>query len=70
MGVRSAEHAWIHWRSLYITDPEGNTVDHGWEMAARRILDWLEVTLGDETGWWRARDFPIVAPLPDSEINR
>lgn len=26
-------------------------LDHGWEAVARRILDWLEVALGDETGW-------------------
>jgi pimeloyl-ACP methyl ester carboxylesterase len=26
-------------------------LDHGWERVARRILDWLEVTLGDDTGW-------------------
>jgi pimeloyl-ACP methyl ester carboxylesterase len=26
-------------------------LDHGWETMARRILDWLAVTLGDETGW-------------------
>jgi pimeloyl-ACP methyl ester carboxylesterase len=26
-------------------------LDHGWERVARRILDWLAVTLGDETGW-------------------
>lgn len=26
-------------------------LDHGWETVARRILDWLAVTLGDETGW-------------------
>ena len=25
--VRTAEHAWVHWRSLYIDDPEGNTVE-------------------------------------------
>jgi catechol 2,3-dioxygenase len=25
--VETAEHAWVHWRSLYITDPEGNTVE-------------------------------------------
>ena len=24
--VETAEHAWIHWRSLYVTDPEGNQV--------------------------------------------
>jgi hypothetical protein len=22
-----AEHAWVRWRSLYVTDPEGNTVE-------------------------------------------
>jgi catechol 2,3-dioxygenase-like lactoylglutathione lyase family enzyme len=25
--VRTAEHGWVHWRSLYIDDPEGNTVE-------------------------------------------
>lgn len=25
--VRTAEHAWVHWRSLYVTDPEGNNVE-------------------------------------------
>jgi catechol 2,3-dioxygenase-like lactoylglutathione lyase family enzyme len=25
--VETAEHAWVHWRSLYITDPEGHTVE-------------------------------------------
>ncbi len=25
--VMTAEHAWVHWRSLYITDPEGNAVE-------------------------------------------
>src|SRR5246127_1008502 len=24
--VETAEHAWVHWRSLYVTDPEGNQV--------------------------------------------
>ena len=23
----TAEHAWVHWRSLYVKDPEGNTVE-------------------------------------------
>jgi catechol-2,3-dioxygenase len=22
--VETAEHAWVHWRSLYVSDPEGN----------------------------------------------
>jgi catechol 2,3-dioxygenase len=26
LAVETAEHAWVHWRSLYVTDPEGNTV--------------------------------------------
>jgi catechol 2,3-dioxygenase len=26
-GVTTAEHAWVRWRSLYVTDPEGNTVE-------------------------------------------
>jgi len=25
--VEAAEHAWVHWRSLYVTDPEGNQVE-------------------------------------------
>jgi len=25
--VELAEHAWVHWRSLYIRDPEGNLVE-------------------------------------------
>jgi len=25
--VETTEHAWVHWRSLYITDPEGNQVE-------------------------------------------
>jgi len=25
--VETAEHAWMHWRSLYVTDPEGNLVE-------------------------------------------
>jgi catechol 2,3-dioxygenase-like lactoylglutathione lyase family enzyme len=25
--VRTAEHAWVHWRSLYVDDPEGNSVE-------------------------------------------
>ena len=25
--VEMAEHAWVHWRSLYIYDPEGNEVE-------------------------------------------
>ncbi len=25
--VKTAEHAWVHWRSLYVNDPEGNTVE-------------------------------------------
>jgi catechol-2,3-dioxygenase len=25
--VETAEHAWVHWRSLYMTDPEGNQVE-------------------------------------------
>jgi len=24
--VEAAEHAWVHWRSLYVRDPEGNQV--------------------------------------------
>ena len=29
LGVRveTQEHAWVHWRSLYIADPEGNRVE-------------------------------------------
>ncbi len=25
--VETAEHAWVHWRSLYAADPEGNRVE-------------------------------------------
>jgi len=25
--VETAEHAWMHWRSLYVPDPEGNLVE-------------------------------------------
>jgi catechol-2,3-dioxygenase len=25
--VQTAEHAWVRWRSLYVTDPEGNQVE-------------------------------------------
>jgi catechol-2,3-dioxygenase len=25
--VETAEHAWVHWRSLYVTDPEENQVE-------------------------------------------
>ena len=25
--VTTAEHAWVHWRSLYLVDPEGNQVE-------------------------------------------
>lgn len=25
--VRTAEHAWVQWRSLYINDPDGNVVE-------------------------------------------
>ena len=25
--VETAEHAWVHWRSLYVTDHEGNQVE-------------------------------------------
>ena len=27
LAVRTAEHAWVQWRSLYISDPEGNEVE-------------------------------------------
>lgn len=27
LDVTTAEHAWVHWRSLYVTDPEGNLVE-------------------------------------------
>ncbi len=27
LAVRTSEHAWVQWRSLYVTDPEGNTVE-------------------------------------------
>jgi catechol 2,3-dioxygenase len=25
--VETAEHAWVHWRSLYVNDPEGNQLE-------------------------------------------
>ena len=25
--VDTSEHSWVHWRSLYVTDPEGNQVE-------------------------------------------
>jgi catechol 2,3-dioxygenase len=25
--VETAEHQWVHWRSLYVSDPEGNQVE-------------------------------------------
>jgi catechol 2,3-dioxygenase len=25
--VETADHPWVHWRSLYVTDPEGNQVE-------------------------------------------
>ena len=25
--VETAEHAWVHWRSLYVSDPEGHRVE-------------------------------------------
>jgi len=25
--IETAEHAWVHWRSLYVSDPEGNQVE-------------------------------------------
>jgi catechol 2,3-dioxygenase len=25
--VDTSEHAWVHWRSLYVSDPEGNLVE-------------------------------------------
>jgi catechol 2,3-dioxygenase len=27
VSVRTSEHAWVHWRSLYVSDPEGNLVE-------------------------------------------
>ncbi len=27
LAVETAEHAWVHWRSLYVVDPEGNQVE-------------------------------------------
>ena len=27
LDVETAEHAWVHWRSLYVRDPEGNLVE-------------------------------------------
>ena len=25
--VQTSEHTWVHWRSLYVRDPEGNQVE-------------------------------------------
>jgi catechol-2,3-dioxygenase len=27
LAVTTAEHTWVHWRSLYVRDPEGNLVE-------------------------------------------
>jgi catechol 2,3-dioxygenase-like lactoylglutathione lyase family enzyme len=27
VAVTTTEHAWVHWRSLYVTDPEGHEVE-------------------------------------------
>lgn len=27
LSVETAEHGWVHWRSLYVRDPEGNQVE-------------------------------------------
>lgn len=27
LDVETGEHAWVHYRSLYITDPEGNVLE-------------------------------------------
>ncbi len=27
IAISTAEHSWVHWRSLYFTDPEGNQVE-------------------------------------------
>jgi catechol-2,3-dioxygenase len=27
LAVETAEHAWVHWRSLYVNDPEDNRVE-------------------------------------------
>jgi catechol 2,3-dioxygenase-like lactoylglutathione lyase family enzyme len=27
LDVRTTEHAWVHWRSIYVIDPEGHTVE-------------------------------------------
>jgi catechol-2,3-dioxygenase len=27
LAIETAEHAWVHWRSLYVRDPEGNQVE-------------------------------------------
>jgi catechol 2,3-dioxygenase-like lactoylglutathione lyase family enzyme len=27
IAIETAEHAWVHWRSLYFLDPEGNQVE-------------------------------------------
>lgn len=27
LAIETAEHTWVHWRSLYVNDPEGNQVE-------------------------------------------
>lgn len=27
LDVLTAEHGWVHWRSMYVNDPDGNTVE-------------------------------------------
>jgi catechol-2,3-dioxygenase len=27
LAIKTAEHAWVHWRSLYVNDLEGNTIE-------------------------------------------
>ena len=27
LAVTTAQHEWVHWRSLYVSDPEGNQVE-------------------------------------------
>jgi hypothetical protein len=27
LAVTTAEHGWVHWRSLYVDDPDGNSVE-------------------------------------------
>ena len=44
LDVETAEHAWQHYRSLYITDPESNVVEFVLMRACSRLLCYSSVT--------------------------